>query len=146
VGLSRGPLSRVRINEELLQSRSRGFGLENRDLRPWGTAADHTTLIVSLKLALKFAYQRRSLVGIVRLQTKSHRVCLLLVACSKEVMAACVLQVDSFYCWNEGASSSVVDVHSYVIFRESLASVFSTLLVLTRQWQIQTDIPNSSLL
>jgi hypothetical protein len=31
VGLERGPLSLVRITEELLERKSSGFGLENRD-------------------------------------------------------------------------------------------------------------------
>jgi hypothetical protein len=38
VGLERGPLSLVRIIEELFQGNS-GSSLENRDWRPWGSVA-----------------------------------------------------------------------------------------------------------
>jgi hypothetical protein len=38
VGLERGPFSLVSINEELLECKINGFGLENRDCRPWGPA------------------------------------------------------------------------------------------------------------
>jgi hypothetical protein len=37
VGLERGPLSLVRIKEELFERKSSGSGLENRDECPWGT-------------------------------------------------------------------------------------------------------------
>jgi hypothetical protein len=44
VGLERGPLSLVRIIEELLESKSSGSGLENRDLTALGIrCADHAT-------------------------------------------------------------------------------------------------------
>jgi hypothetical protein len=44
VGLERGPLSLVRINEELRQGESRGCRIENRGQRPWGTVAVTTPL------------------------------------------------------------------------------------------------------
>jgi hypothetical protein len=44
VGLERGPLNLVRIIEELLEWKSSGSGLENRDLTAVGIlCANHTT-------------------------------------------------------------------------------------------------------
>jgi hypothetical protein len=59
-----GPLSLMKINEEL-HERSSGSGLGNR-------RADHAKHLYLQKLALKFAQQRRSSVGIVRLNIKCH--------------------------------------------------------------------------
>jgi hypothetical protein len=56
VGLERGPLSLVRIMEELLEWKSSGSGLENWDLTAVGIrCADHA------KVGTKFADKRRSL-------------------------------------------------------------------------------------
>jgi hypothetical protein len=65
VGLERGPLSPVSTTEELLERKSSGSGLENRDYgRKGSTALDYTTLYPQ-KLALTSPSGSRS-VGIVR--------------------------------------------------------------------------------
>jgi hypothetical protein len=73
-GLERGPLSLVRINEELLEWKSRASGLENqingrRDPLRW----PRDTLYPQ-KLALTSPASGGRSVGIVRLRTKSHGV------------------------------------------------------------------------
>jgi hypothetical protein len=58
VGLKQGPLSLMRINEELLEIKSSGSCLENWDLWPWGFHCTEYVAPLSLqKLALKFANQ-----------------------------------------------------------------------------------------
>jgi hypothetical protein len=42
VGLERGPLSLVRINEKVIERNIDGSSLENWDERPWGTAVLNT--------------------------------------------------------------------------------------------------------
>jgi hypothetical protein len=67
VGLERGPLSLVRINEKLLEN-----------CRPWGILrADHATPLYPQKLALNFAESGGRSVGIVHLRTKGRGVWLL---------------------------------------------------------------------
>jgi hypothetical protein len=73
VSLERGPLSLVRIIEELLEWKSSGSGLENRVLRPWGSVA-LTTQHHPQKLAPTSPTSGGRSVGIVRLRTKSHGV------------------------------------------------------------------------
>jgi hypothetical protein len=52
VGLERGPLSLVRITE-LLEWKSSGSGLENRDYRSWESGcADHAPPSIRKKLAI----------------------------------------------------------------------------------------------
>jgi hypothetical protein len=71
----RGPLSLVRVIEELLQWKSSGSGLKNRDLTAVGIrCADHSTPLYPQKLALTSLTSGGRSVGIVRLRTKSHGV------------------------------------------------------------------------
>jgi hypothetical protein len=72
VGLERGPLSLVRITEELLEWKSSGSGLENRVKRPWGSVALTTQHLYPQKLALTSPRSGGRSVGIVRLRTKSQ--------------------------------------------------------------------------
>jgi hypothetical protein len=74
VGLERGPLSLVRIIEELLERKRSGSGQENRingrrDLLRW----PRDTLYPQ-KLALTSPTSGSRSVGIVRLRTKGHEV------------------------------------------------------------------------
>jgi hypothetical protein len=75
LGLERGPLSLVGIIEELLEWKSSGSALENRDLTAVEIrCADHATPSIRKKLALTSPTSNGRSVGIVRLRTKSHRV------------------------------------------------------------------------
>jgi hypothetical protein len=78
VGLERGPLSLVRIIEELLEWKSLG----NRKLTAGGIrCADHATPSIRKKLALTSPTSGGRSVGIVRLRTKGHGVFLLCTSC-----------------------------------------------------------------
>jgi hypothetical protein len=61
VGLERGPLSLVRIIEELLEWKSGGSGSRKPRLRPWGSVALTTRHPRSDKVGTNFADTRRSL-------------------------------------------------------------------------------------
>ena len=72
MGLERGPLSLVRSIEELLELKSSGSGLENRDLTAAGIrCADHVTPLYLQKLALTSPTGGGRSVGIVRSRTKA---------------------------------------------------------------------------
>jgi hypothetical protein len=60
-GLERCPLSLVRTTEELLERKSRGSSLENRDYRPWKFVALTTQHRIPKKFGTNFADKRRSL-------------------------------------------------------------------------------------
>jgi hypothetical protein len=66
VGLKRGPLSLVSKIEELLEGKSSGSVLENRDYGRRGSAALATTPIYQLKLVVTSPTKGGRSVGIVR--------------------------------------------------------------------------------
>jgi hypothetical protein len=72
VGLERGPLSLVRITEELLEWKSSGSGSRKSRLTAVGIrCTDHATPSIRKKLALTSPTSGGRLVGIVRLRTKA---------------------------------------------------------------------------
>jgi hypothetical protein len=72
-GLERGPLSLVRIIEELLEWKSSGSGQENRK-RPGDPLRWPRNTLYPQKLALTLPTKGGRSVGIVRLRTKGHGV------------------------------------------------------------------------
>jgi hypothetical protein len=71
VCLERGPLNLVITTEELLEWKSSGSGLENREQWPWGSVALTSRHPLSAKLALSSPTFGGLSVGIVRLRTKA---------------------------------------------------------------------------
>jgi hypothetical protein len=61
VGLERSPLNLVSANDELLERKNNGSGLENRNYGVGIRYADHATLSLSAKVDANFADKRRSL-------------------------------------------------------------------------------------
>jgi hypothetical protein len=74
VGLERGPLSLVRIIEELHERKSSGFGLENRINGRRDPLRWPRDTLCPQKLAITSPTSGGRSVGIVRLRTKSHGV------------------------------------------------------------------------
>jgi hypothetical protein len=72
VGLERGPLRLLRINEELLERKVADPVYKTEINDRGGSAA---TPLYPQKLALNFVDKWQSLIGIVRLRTKGHGVC-----------------------------------------------------------------------
>jgi hypothetical protein len=71
VGLERGPLSLVRITEELLDGKVAAPGLENRDYGRGDPLRRPRDTLYQLKLALTSPTGCGRSVGIVRLRTKT---------------------------------------------------------------------------
>jgi hypothetical protein len=74
VGLERGPLSLVRIIEELLEWKSSGSGQENRINGPWDPLRWPRDTLYPRMLALTSPTSGGHLIGIVHLRTEGHGV------------------------------------------------------------------------
>jgi hypothetical protein len=103
VGLERGPLSLVRITEELPERKSSGSGLENRLTTVGIRCADHATPLYPQKLALTSP-----------------------TSCGRSGIFACWLKQRSFFCFLcvmiENSEALILIVWTYIIliFREFL--------------------------
>jgi hypothetical protein len=61
VSPERGPLSLVSTTEDLLERKSSGSGLENRDYGRWNILADHAIPLYPQNVGTNFADKRGSL-------------------------------------------------------------------------------------
>jgi hypothetical protein len=71
--MKRGPLSLVRMIEEILERISSGFRLQKRLTAVWNRGPHHSKALSSQNLVLKLAGKGGSSFDIVRLRNKSHR-------------------------------------------------------------------------
>jgi hypothetical protein len=71
VGLERGPLSLVSTTEELLERKSSGSALENRDTTVGTRHADHIASSIGKKLVLTSPTSGGRPIGIVRSRTQA---------------------------------------------------------------------------
>jgi hypothetical protein len=86
VGLQRGPLSLVSTTEELLERKSSGFGLDNRDYRSRGSVALTTwDPLYPQKLAVTSRTSGGLSVGIVRSRTQATEFSFFSIAASSEL-------------------------------------------------------------
>jgi hypothetical protein len=79
VGLERGPLGLLSTVEELLERKSSGSGLENRDYGPWDPSRWPRGTLYKQKLALTSPTSGGRSVGIVRSRTEATEFSLVLV-------------------------------------------------------------------
>jgi hypothetical protein len=80
VGLERGPLSLVSTTEELLEGKSRGTGLDNRDYGRRGIhCADYATPLYPQQLALTSPTSGDRSVGIVHSLTQATEYVLIII-------------------------------------------------------------------
>jgi hypothetical protein len=78
VGLEGGPLSLVSTTEELLERKSSGFGLENREYGRRGSGTDYATPLFPQKLAQTSPTNGGRSVRVVRSRTRATKFCLLI--------------------------------------------------------------------
>jgi hypothetical protein len=83
VGLERGPLSLVNINEELLEWKSSGSGFRKPRVRPGVCVVLTTRHPLSAKLALSSPTGCGRSVGIVRLRTKTTELLNHVIPCGR---------------------------------------------------------------
>jgi hypothetical protein len=90
--LERGPLSLVRITEELLQWKSSGSGSRKSRLRPWGSVALTRNTLYPQKLALTSLKSGGRSVSIVSLRAKTTEFFILYVY-KEEFVSVCSLYI-----------------------------------------------------